>query len=280
VASESASVKTPESPRASLRARGLTHRYPRQARVLGPVDAELLPGRIVALVGPNGSGKSTLLRLLAGVLIPASGSVEVGGTAIGRLGERPRAQRLALAPQRTSLAFAFTVCEYVGFGAYAAGRRSSGQPVEHAIEAMDLAGHAEAAMPRLSVGQQQRATIARALAQLGTGDLRGKVLLADEPASSLDTRHAGRLIETLRELAGRGLAVLVAAHDLPWAAAVADSGLAIADDGSVTPLAAEGLSDPEALQGVFGAAFERFSSVDGGRTVALPRLASSVRASD
>lgn len=276
MASESASTKTP----ASLRASELSHRYPKQSRGLGPVDVGLWPGQIVALIGPNGSGKSTLLRLLAGVLTPASGSVDLGGIAIGRLGERSRAQRLALAPQRTSLAFAFTVHEYVGFGAYAAGRRSSGEAVEQAIETMDLIEHADAAMPRLSVGQQQRATIARALAQLGVGDLHGKVLLADEPASSLDTRHAGRLIETLRELAERGLAVMVAAHDLPWAAAVANSGLAIADDGNVTPLAREGLSDPSALEGVFGAAFERFSSVDGGRTVALPRLASSVPASD
>lgn len=276
MASESANATRP----ASLRASGLTQRYPRQTRGLGPADVELWPGRIVALIGPNGSGKSTLLRLLAGVLTPAGGTVELGGTAIGRLGERARAQRLALAPQRTSLAFAFTVREYVGFGAYTAGRRSSGDAVERAIGAMDLEAHADSAMPKLSVGQQQRATIARALAQLGGGDLSGKVLLADEPASSLDTRHAGRLIETLRELAGRGLAVVVAAHDVPWAAAVADSGLAIADDGSVIALDRGDLSDPGALQRVFGASFERFQSVDGGRMVALPRLAASGGASD
>ncbi|MFI4916970.1 MAG: ABC transporter ATP-binding protein [Phycisphaerales bacterium JB060] len=268
MASESAET----AGRACLRARGLTHRYAGQDRGLGPVDLELGPGRVVALVGPNGAGKSTLLRLLAGVLGPAGGSVELGGRPIGRLSDRERARWLALAPQRTSLAFAFTVREYVGFGAYAAGRRGASDVVERAILAMDLAEQAGVAMPRLSVGQQQRATIARALAQLGDGDLRGKVLLADEPASSLDTRHAGRLIATLRALAGRGLAVVVAAHDLPWAAAGADAGLAIADGGRAVALEKGALSDPAALEGVFGAAFERLVSEDGGRVVALPQL--------
>lgn len=259
---------------------GLTHRYPGRSRGLGPVDLELDPGSITALVGPNGAGKSTLLRLMAGVLTPDGGSVEVGERPIRGLSERERARALALAPQRTSLAFAFTVREYVGFGAYAADRRGAGDAVDWAIEHMDLEEHAASPLPRLSVGQQQRATIARALAQLGTGDLGGKVLLADEPASSLDIRHAGRLIGTLRELAGRGLAVVVAAHDLPWAAAVADRGLAITGEGGSMVLENGALSDPGALEGVFGAAFERLTSGDGGRVVALPRLAAGGRTAD
>ncbi len=258
-----------------LSVEGLTHRYPGQSRGLGPVDLEMSPGSIVALVGPNGAGKSTLLRLVAGVLDAHAGSVRLGGRSIGTLREGERARLLALSPQRASLAFAFTVREYVGFGAYAAGRRGGGEAVEWAIERLELGEHVDSPMPKLSVGQQQRATIARALAQLGTGDLAGKVLLADEPASSLDIRHAGRLIATLRELAGRGLSVVVAAHDLPWAAAVADRGLAITDQGEAVMLDRAGLSDPDTLERVFGAAFERLASSDGGRVVALPRLGAS-----
>jgi iron complex transport system ATP-binding protein len=263
-----------------LSANGLKHRYPGRSRGLGPVDLELEAGSILALVGPNGAGKSTLLRLLAGVLAAEAGSVELGGRAIGTLREGERARLLAMAPQRASLAFAFTVREYVGFGAYAAGRRGAGEAVDWALGEMDLDQNAGSAMPRLSVGQQQRATIARALAQLGTGGLAGKVLLADEPASSLDVRHAGRLIGTLRKLAGRGLAVVVAAHDLPWAAAVADRGLAIDEGGTAVPLDAAGLSDPERLGGVFGAGFEQFEASDSGRVVALPRLSARGGGSD
>lgn len=255
-----------------LSVKGLTHRYPGQARGLGPVDLEVGPGSIVALLGPNGAGKSTLLRLVGGVLAAEAGTVELGGRSIGGMREGERARLLALAPQRASLAFAFTVREYVGFGAYAAGRGWAGEAVEWAIGQLDLLEHAASPMPRLSVGQQQRATIARALAQLGLGDLRGKVLLADEPASSLDIRQAGRLIGTLRELAGRGLAVVVAAHDLPWAAAVADRGLAMTAEGHAVTLDGGALSDPGALEGVFGAEFELFTGGEGGRVVALPRL--------
>lgn len=263
-----------------LSVKGLTHRYPGQPHGLGPVDLDLSPGSITALVGPNGAGKSTLLRLVAGVLEARAGTVRLGGRSIGTLREGERARLLALSPQRASLAFAFTVREYVGFGAYAAGRRGAGEAVDWAIEELDLAQHSATSMPKLSVGQQQRATIARALAQLGTGDLAGKVLLADEPASSLDIRHSGRLIGTLRGLAGRGLAVVVAAHDLPWAAAVADRGLAITDRGEAVMVDRGGLSDPDTLERVFGAAFERLTSGDEGRVVALPRLASSGPAAD
>lgn len=257
---------------AVLQVRGVAHRYPGQSRGLGPVHLTLAPGQVVALVGPNGAGKSTLLRLLCGVLAPQAGAIDLAGKPLRRWSDRERAQRLALAPQRTNLAFAFTVREYVGFGAFAAGRRGTGQAVERALETMDLLGHTDRPLPRLSVGQQQRASIARALAQLGEGPMAGKVLLADEPASSLDTRHAARLAQTLRGLVGQGLAVVVAAHDLPWAAAVADEGLAVAGDGSVTCLRAESLRDPSTLGRVFSADFEQFRSSEG-TVVALPRYA-------
>lgn len=236
------------------------------------MQLDLLPGRIVALVGPNGAGKSTLLRVLGGILSPQAGAIDLAGKPLRHWSDRDRARRLALAPQRSSLAFAFTVREYVGFGAFAAGRRGAGDSVDRALDTMDLLGHADRPLPQLSVGQQQRASIARALAQLGVGSLAGKVLLADEPASSLDTRHATRLAQTIRELAGQGLAVVVAAHDLPWAAAVADEGLAISGEGSVACLEAKSLRDPSTLSKVFSADFERFRSSEG-TVVALPRYA-------
>lgn len=255
-----------------LSSAGLRHRYGGHARELGPADVALRSGRIAALVGPNGSGKSTLLRLLAGLLTPTSGSIQLGDVALSGFGERARARRLALCPQRTSLAFAFTVREYVGFGAYGAGGRSGHESVHEAIRRLDLANLANVPMPRLSVGQQQRAAIARSLAQLGSDSLCGKVLLADEPASALDTRHAASLVGIFRDMARDGLAIMVAAHDLPWAAAVADDGLAIDPDGLVSPMSTDDLKDPTALQGVFDAPFERFRA-DSGRVVALPAFA-------
>lgn len=253
-----------------LQARGLEHRHARQADPLGPLDLALTPGRITALVGPNGAGKTTLLRLLAGVLTPQAGTITLAGEPLHRWSDRQRAARLALAPQRASLAFAYTVAEYVGFGAYAAGRHARHDAVAWAIQEMDLEPMAATPMPRLSVGQQQRATIARALAQLGTGPLAGKVLLADEPASALDIRHALGLVDTLRGLAARGAALLVAAHDLPWAVQVADDALALNAGASAQDLPGGALADPERLAGVFGARFEVFIGQPSGRRIALP----------
>ncbi len=255
----------------ALSAEGLVHRFGGHARQLGPADVALHSGRIVALIGPNGSGKSTLMRLLAGLLPLDAGVVRLGSSAISGSGERTRAARLALCPQRTSLAFAFTVREYVGFGAYAAGRRVGNNAVQEAINRLDLTELSDVPMPRLSVGQQQRAALARSIAQLGSGSLHGKVLLADEPASALDTRHAAALLGILKDMAGKGLAIMVAAHDLAWAAAVADEGLAINPNGTVKPMSAADLQDPAELEGVFDASFEQFRA-DSGRVVALPGL--------
>ena len=95
------------------------------------------------------------------------------------------------------------------------------------------------------------------------------MLLVDEPASALDTRHAAALVGILRELGTLGLAIMVAAHDLPWAAVVADEGLAIGPDGTVQPMTKDDLRDPAALRRVFDASFEQFRG-ESGRVVALP----------
>ncbi|MEO1007895.1 MAG: ABC transporter ATP-binding protein [Planctomycetota bacterium] len=237
---------------------------------VGPLDAALGPGDRVAIIGPNGAGKTTLLRLLAGVLRPSAGAVRLGGRPVASWSPRARAGRLALVPQRQSLAFAYTVREYVGFGTYAAGGR---QGVDEAIAALDLGPLAESPMPRLSVGQQQRAAIARALAQLGPAPTAGAVLLADEPTAALDTAHVGHLTRALRTLSEHGVAIAFVAHDLLWAAALATRVIAIASDGRCARLDAAELADPESLGAVFGARFDRYSTATGDRRVALPSYA-------
>jgi len=249
---------------APLAADALSRRYPNGEGV-GPVDAHFLPGVITTLVGPNGSGKSTLLRALAGVLEPDAGRVLLHGQPLHRTPTGRRARSLAYVPQRASLAFAFTVREYIAFGSHQGTAAAA-----YAIERMDLATLARRPMPSLSVGQQQRAAVARALAQLGGGDLAGKVLLADEPASALDTHHARELLGVLRSLADRGAAVVVACHDLPWAGAIADRVLALTTAGKAAMLPADALADPQRMASVFGCPFRRYEAEDGGPAVALP----------
>ncbi|MGH9176838.1 MAG: ABC transporter ATP-binding protein, partial [Vicinamibacterales bacterium] len=84
--------------------------------VLDNVTAEIRKGAIVGILGPNGSGKTTLLRLLSGTRRPTRGQVLLDGTPLNRLSRRAVAQRMAVVPQETQLAFEYTVLEMVMMG--------------------------------------------------------------------------------------------------------------------------------------------------------------------
>jgi iron complex transport system ATP-binding protein len=169
-------------------------------------------------------------------------------------------------PQRTSLAFAFTVRQYVGLGRFAAGAARGDDAVMRAMERADIADRADDAFAVLSAGQQQRATVARALAQLDQpGEAPGRVLLADEPVSAMDPRHALHTMGILRELAAQGLCIAVVLHDLTLAARFCHRAAVLDEHGR---LAAAGSIDqalgPEVLSPVFGVDFVRLAGPDGG----------------
>ena len=171
----------------------------------------------MTLIGPNGAGKSTLLRALAG-LVDHSGTVELDGDPIRRLGRREIARRVAVVPQAPLLPVGMTVREYVLLGrtpyvSYA-GREGAHDhaAVEQALARLDLGELVERELGTLSGGERQRAVLARALAQ------EAPLLLLDEPTTALDAgrqQEALELIDTLRLDAG--LTVVAAMHDLTLA---------------------------------------------------------------
>ncbi len=180
------------------------------------INAVATPGRITAVIGPNAAGKSTLLRCVIGALAPASGAVLIDGEPSHRLTTRSIAGRLAYVPQRPQVAAAFTVREVIELGRYAlpAGRRR----IDDTLRRLELESIADRPFPSLSVGQQQRVTLGRAVAQLGP---KGHLVL-DEPTSAMDLRHAARSTALLRELAARDVTVIIAMHDLKLAASLSD----------------------------------------------------------
>ncbi|MFG0275979.1 MAG: ABC transporter ATP-binding protein [Phycisphaerales bacterium] len=255
-----------------LTANALTSGYRRDEPVLRDVSLEIGPGRVLVILGPNGAGKTTLIRLLAGLAPPWSGSVTLDGVAIGQMTARRRSGSIAYVGQRPSVASAFTVREVVELGRHAVG--ADGGAVDRALDAVGMLAQGAQVFWRLSAGQQQRVSIARALAQLDhardAGDSPG-VILADEPIASLDPRHAQRALDAIRAVAARGGGVGVVMHDLTTALRFADDALILGEEGVV--LASGPVSEalrPETLQRVFGTPFERVEGAGGPALLPVP----------
>ena len=198
---------------------GLTHIYrvqDTQVSALHEVDLRIDAGEAVALVGPSGAGKSTLLQLLAGLVRPTSGRIQVQGRDLGAMSERDllrmRAQDLGMVlqtPARNLLAYASAranVAFAQRFGAVS--RRERHAEAGDLLDSVGLGDQGERLAAVMSGGQQQRLALAVALAG------RPAVLLADEPTSQLD-RHTGDAVIALM-LAARerhGTALVVVTHD-------------------------------------------------------------------
>ncbi len=207
-------MTTPATPVMTLRS--VSFAYESQP-VLQDVSATLAAGRVTALIGPNASGKSTLMQLMLGQLSPTGGRVLLGEQRVGAIAASRRAGWISYVPQRGMAAFDFTVEEVVAMGRHALTR--SPQAVADAMASCELETLRARTYSHLSVGQQQRVLLARAMAQASGA---GRVMLLDEPGSAMDLWHAHRTMQRLRHLAAGGLAVLVVVHDLNLAAQYAD----------------------------------------------------------
>ncbi len=240
----------------SLCARNITFAYSNNRDVLRDVGVELAPGRVTAVVGPNGAGKTTLLRVLLGLAEPASGQALLDGKPVLEMSRETRAARLAYVPQVAAVGLGFSARRVVEMGRVS--MRDVGPSVARALARLDLEALAERPFSELSAGQRQRVTLARAIAQLdgGSRDGQTRVLLADEPFSAMDPRHALVAGRVLRELAAERLAVVVVLHDLAAVLAIADDAIVLRADGTV---AARGpvreAVSAATLESVFGAPF-------------------------
>jgi iron complex transport system ATP-binding protein len=197
--------------------------------VLDEVSLTVDRGSIVGVLGPNGSGKTTLLRVLAGTADPRGGVVSLDGRSLRTLGRRDVARRLAVVPQDTHPAFAYTVLEMVLMGRYPwLGPFEIEGPddlaaARDALEATGMAGFASRPFTSLSGGERQRVVISAALAQI---DPRGHpgadaVLLLDEPTTALDLRYQLEVAALIRRLhEQRRVTVVVSTHDLRLVASV------------------------------------------------------------
>ena len=201
----------------SLVAKGLTVERGGRA-IVDDVSFSLESGTFVALVGANGAGKSTLLSALAGLLKPDAGEVSLDGAPLARLDRRELARRRAFLPQNPRAEWPISVERLVALGLTPQLPAFGGLPggfeprLTEAIVACDLAAHRLQPATTLSGGELARAMLARAL--VGDPD----VLIADEPMTGLDPRHAMDTVVRLEALAAGGKLVIAAVHDLTLAA--------------------------------------------------------------
>ena len=235
-----------------IRLEGVTVLY-RERAALHDIGLQIDAGERVAVIGPNGAGKSTLLRVVAGLLRPAAGTVELAGVRLDRLDRLAVARRLAVVPQLPTLPFATSVEEVVALGRL---------PHEHPVRGMRPSDRAAvaAALDRvgvghllgrdareLSLGERQLVLLAMAVAQAAP------VLVLDEPTVHLDLRHQVEVMELVGDLNTRdGTTILAVLHDIGLAAhffprlVLLDRGRIVADGPPADVLT------PERIREVFG----------------------------
>ncbi|WP_445457106.1 ABC transporter ATP-binding protein [Flavobacterium sp. HNIBRBA15423] len=169
-------------------------------------------GNTILITGDSGKGKTTYLHILAGLLRPSTGTIEIDKTNIVTLSESKndkfRGQNIGIVFQKSHFVSALTVLENLEMASWLATGKKNSARAKKLLEQLDIISQSDKLPNQLSIGQQQRVSIARALMN------EPKVLLADEPTSSLDDRNAEKVIELLTFLSKEyKAALIIVTHD-------------------------------------------------------------------
>ncbi len=183
-------------------------------RVLHDIAVSIRSGELTYLVGESGSGKTTLISIIAGILYPSEGSVEVFGTDIYRLSDtelvRFRLATIGFIFQQYNLLPTLTAAENASVPLIAAGvpKADAIEQARDLLAKLNIADQADKLPRALSGGQQQRVAIARALVHAP------RLIVCDEPTAALDARSGRRVMDLLREVAlASDRAVIIVTHD-------------------------------------------------------------------
>lgn len=214
-------ASVPGAPVLALRAVGWSFSAPGgPMRVLEGVDLAVGQGEVVAVAGRSGSGKTTLLSIASGWVVPEVGAVELCGEPVGP--ERAWGE-VALLPQSLGLLDELTIVENVTLPLrLGGGPPRAGEDVEPLLERLGVADLAGRYANEVSLGEQQRAALARAVV------VRPRLLVADEPISHQNREWATAMVGLIQDLAVEGTACLLATHD-ELAIAAADRVLDLRD---------------------------------------------------
>jgi ABC-type sugar transport system ATPase subunit len=276
-------MSSPSTTRPAIRATGIVKRFG-GALALDGVGVEVAPGECHAIVGENGAGKSTLMRILAGVITPDAGTVEVNGTPLTGGAKAALDAGIALVHQELSLVPEMTVAENIVLGSTPTrGGFIRGKAVrEQAAAALQEIGvdvPLDENVGRLSVAARQFVEIARAVAR------RPDVLILDEPTATLTPAETDQLLTLLKRLAAQGIAILYISHRLPEIFALCQRATILRDGKLIRTAEIADITPDDMVNAIVGRELERdlgaeHATREGGEPVLTARAVSAPRVAD
>jgi len=247
-----------------LEVNGLRYQYPDRP-VLEEINFSVQRGEVLAILGTNGAGKTTLLKCINRILIPETGTVMINDHPITELSRRDLAKKIAYVEQQRTGSRARV------FNTVLLGRKpyihwditdQDMKVASQALETLRLSEYALRFLDELSGGELQKVIIARALAQ------EPDILLMDEPTNSLDLKNQLEVLTLIRQISReRGIAAVVAMHDLNLALRFADRFLFLKDK-TIYATGGMDVMTPENIQSVYGVPV-RIAAQNGTRVVVL-----------
>ena len=219
---------------------------------LDGVDIVIRPGEVSGIIGPNGAGKTTLLKMLAGLIKPASGNIEIDNMPLFDISGSQRAIRIAYLEQHSFVHWPLSVRQLIELGRFVHRHNPNNSPavdkqvVDNVIEQVGLNDLVDRQFNTLSGGERARVIIARALS------VQAFYLLVDEPIASLDLNFQLEVMNLLSQQATNNMAVCVILHDLNLAAAYCDN-LYLLDQGKlIRHGTVEQVITPDIIKSTFG----------------------------
>ncbi len=215
-----------------LQVKDLGFSYDGSRQIFKDISFEVHAGEIVCLLGPNGIGKTTLLNCLARLREPLQGSVLLNGEDMANLPARDIARIIGYVPQTLLPSFDYTVLEYVvtgnapWMGTFEKPGPEHYQRAEAALEQMAISHLAHKPYTRISTGELQQVSIARAIAQ------KARLILMDEPTAHLDYGNQLKVLRLIKDLSAKGYAVVLTTHN-PDQVLLLDAKTAVIDHKSI-----------------------------------------------
>lgn len=235
-------------------------------KVLGGVSFGINSGEILGLLGPNGTGKTTLMKCVGGIFEASAGESLINGENILKISPKERAKFISYVPQFSQVTFPISVFDTVLMGRQPfvkfTPKKADKEKAIYLLDKLGLTKYAFKNVMALSGGERQRVMIARAMAQ------DPKLLLLDEPTSSLDIKYQVETMNLVESLAKeQDIMVIISIHDLNLAAMFCDKFLML-KGGAISAFGSDEVLTPETIYEVYGIKTQ-VQELDGHKHIAI-----------